>query len=61
MTLLTGLALAATGLLLSFRVGTVYYGDPVVPFSPMIFIVGVMMSFFSAAVYETIPSVRGRS
>ena len=59
-TLLTGLTLAMTGLLLSFRVGTVYYADPVVPFSPLIFIVGVMMSFFSAAVYETIPPPRGR-
>ena len=57
-TLLAGLTLAMTGLLLSFRVGTVYYADPVVPFSPLIFIVGVMMSFFSAAVYETIPTRR---
>lgn len=59
-TLVTGLSLAVTGFLLSLRVGTVYYDDPVVPFSPVIFIVGVMMTFYSAAVYETIPPPRPR-
>lgn len=60
-TLATGLALATTGFVLSLRVGTVYYADPVVPYSPMIFILGVMVTFYSAAVYETIPAGRMRA
>jgi molybdopterin-containing oxidoreductase family membrane subunit len=58
-TLLGGLATAVTGFLLSLRVGTLPYLDPVVPFSPVIFILGVMATFYSAAVYETIPPARG--
>lgn len=54
-TLSTGLAVLTLGLLFSFRVGTTAYQDPVIPFSPVIFIVGVMMTFYSAAIYETIP------
>ena len=31
------------------------YSDPRVPFSPLIFIIGVMLVFLAAVVYELIP------
>ena len=52
------LAVATTGFLLSLRVGTLPYLDPVVPYSPMLFAVGVMLMFLSAAAYETLPPTR---
>jgi uncharacterized membrane protein len=57
-TLLVGIALAVTGFALSARVGTVSYLDPVVPFSPVMFIAGMVLVFLSAVVYETLPLVR---
>ena len=54
-TLITGLGLMVTGFLLSMRFGTLPFLDPIVPYSPLIFISGVMLTFLSAAVYETIP------
>ncbi len=54
-TLASGLTLAVVGLLLSGRVGRLAYEDPAAPFSPMIFILGVMLTFYSAAVYEIFP------
>ncbi len=54
-TLVAGAALAAVGLLLSARVGTVPYDDPLLPFSPVIFITGLILIFFSPAVYEIFP------
>jgi molybdopterin-containing oxidoreductase family membrane subunit len=57
-TLSAGVVLAVVGFLLSLRVGTLPYLDPVVPYSPVVFILGVMVSFGSAAVYETLPAPR---
>lgn len=54
-TLLVGIALAGTGLALSARVGTLPYLDPILPFSPVIFISGLVLVFLSAVVYETLP------
>ena len=51
-----GLAAAVTGFLLSSRFGTKEYLDPLLPFSPVLFIIGVVAVFGSAAVYETLPS-----
>ncbi len=55
MTLLLGLALTVGGLVFSARYGTQPFLDPVVPFSPVIFIVGIMLSFSAAAIYEIVP------
>ncbi len=54
-TLLIGMVLACAGLAFSARVGTLPYLDPIVPFSPMIFISGLVLIFLSAVVYETLP------
>lgn len=59
-TLVVGVALAVAGFLLSLRVGTLPYLDPVLPYSPVVFIAGVMLTFYSAAAYETLPPTRGR-
>lgn len=56
--LLVGIALAAVGFLASSRVGMEPYLDPSIPFSPLIFIAGVMGCFLSAVVYETLPPGR---
>jgi uncharacterized membrane protein (DUF106 family) len=34
------------------------YLDPILPFSPVVFIVGVIVAFLSAVVYEIFPSKR---
>jgi molybdopterin-containing oxidoreductase family membrane subunit len=60
-TLLFGLALAVTGFALSARVGTLPYLDPIVPFSPVMFIAGMVIVFMSAVVYETLPSAAAGS
>jgi Ni/Fe-hydrogenase subunit HybB-like protein len=57
-TFVGGLALAATGLALSARVGTLPYLDPIVPFSPVLFISGVAMTLSTALVYELLPARR---
>ena len=53
--IMVGLAVAVVGFLLSARFGLEHYADPAVPLSPVIFIVGVVMSFYSAAVYVIVP------
>ncbi|MCB9915569.1 MAG: polysulfide reductase NrfD [Planctomycetes bacterium] len=55
LTLLVGLSLAGVGLLYSARFGTESFLDPVLPFSPVIFIVGVVLTLYSAAVYVVAP------
>ncbi|MCA9000414.1 MAG: polysulfide reductase NrfD [Planctomycetes bacterium] len=54
-TFLTGVSLAAVGLALSARFGTEAYLDPIVPFSPVLFIIGIVMTIYSAAVYVVAP------
>ncbi len=61
LTLLVGISVAVTGFLLSARIGTKHYLDPIVPMSPVIFITGVMTSFISAIVYEIVPAMKPRS
>ena len=53
--LIGGLGLAAFGLAMSSRVGTLHYLDPLVPYSPVLFIVGLVMAIYSAAVYVIVP------
>ncbi|MBI4564704.1 MAG: polysulfide reductase NrfD [Planctomycetes bacterium] len=53
--LAVGVGLAAIGFLGSSRFGTEPYLDPVIPYSPVLFIAGVMLAFTSAIVYETAP------
>ena len=55
LTLGVGLTLVVSGFLLCLRMGTLPFLDPIVPFSPVVFIVGVMLTFYSAAVFETVP------
>ncbi len=57
-TLATGLTLALVGFACSARYGTKPYLDPIIPFAPVMFIIGVMMSFYSAAMYETVPPMK---
>ncbi len=57
-TFLCGGALAVTGFLLSARLGTDPWQDPLVPFSPVLFIAGLVMSFSAAVVYEILPDRR---
>lgn len=60
-TLVVGLALAVTGFLLSARVGVESWHDPLVPFSPLVFITGMALVFGAAVVYELLPDARPRS
>lgn len=53
-----GLVVALVGLGLSARVGTLPYDDPLLPFSPMIFIAGLMICFLAAVCYELFPPSR---
>ncbi len=57
LTLLVGLALAVTGFLLSapLRHASPIVSDPVLPFAPAIFVLGVILLFASAVVYELLP------
>ena len=55
LTLLLGFILMIVGFLASARVGTKPYLDPPIPFAPVIFILGIMLSFISAVVYEVFP------
>lgn len=55
-----GFSLTIGGFLLSARAGTLPYLDPIVPFSPMIFVLGIMFSLFSVAAYETVPPPQER-
>lgn len=54
--LAVGVGIATAGFAISNRAGTRDFMDPIVPFSPVIFIVGLMMIFGSAVVYELLPS-----
>lgn len=61
LTLLVGLGLAVAGFLLAAPIGPASspaISDPRLPFAPVIFISGVMLSFASAVVYEIVPSKR---
>lgn len=60
LTLIAGLTLVVTGFLLSARFGTNPKLDPLLPFSPLIFIAGVMTCFISSIVYEIVPEVKPR-
>ena len=55
LTLFLGLSFMIVGFLSSARFWTEYYLDPTIPFAPVIFILGVMLSFISAVVYEVFP------
>ena len=59
--LFAGMIVALVGLLLSARVGTVAYDDPLLPFSPVIFIAGLMICFLAAVSYELFPPSRPQS
>ena len=47
--------MVVAGFLISARYGTEAYLDPILPFSPVLFIAGVVLMFGSAVVYELIP------
>lgn len=55
LTLALGLTLGSVGFLASARFWTKPYLDPVIPFSPIVFIAGVMLCFISAIIYEIVP------
>jgi len=54
-TLVGGIAIALFGLAMSARMGTEPYLDPIFPFSPVVFIIGIVMTIYSAAVYVVAP------
>lgn len=56
--LLAGLGLAVVGFLVSARVGTSPDADPLILWSPVVFIAGLMLIFYSAVVYEVFPPVK---
>jgi len=58
LTLAIGLTLVVVGFLLSARFGTNVKLDPILPFSPVIFIAGIMTCFISSIVYEVVPEVK---
>jgi len=53
-----GAIFAVTGFLASARFGTLPYLDPAIPFSPMLFILGIMLLLYSVAAFETLPPRR---
>ena len=58
LTLLVGLALTVVGFMLSAPFGSLdspAIADPRLPFAPTLFVLGVMLLFFSAVVYELYP------
>ncbi len=58
LTLLVGLALAIVGFFLAAPIGPTIssvISEPRLPFAPTIFLVGVILLFGSAVVYELIP------
>ncbi len=62
LTLLVGLASAVIGFLLSAPLGhaSPIVSDPVVSFAPTIFVLGVILLFTSAVVYELYPDKERR-
>jgi Ni/Fe-hydrogenase subunit HybB-like protein len=57
-TLAIGLVVAIAGFALSARIGTELNMDPLIPYSPILFIVGLVICFISAIVYEIIPEMK---
>ncbi len=58
LTLLAGLALAIVGFMLAAPIGPVVdpaISDPRLPFAPTIFVMGILLLFSSAVVYELFP------
>lgn len=61
-TLLAGLGLAIAGFFLAAPIGPTtgpVYSNPRVIFAPGIFVLGVVLMFLSAVVYELVPNKRG--
>lgn len=59
LTLLIGLALAVAGFMLAAPIGATSgpaISDPRLPFAPAIFVLGVVLAFGSAVVYELFPA-----
>ena len=62
-TLLVGLALAVAGFFLAAPIGAnsgPTFSNPRLEFAPGIFIVGVVLMFASAVVYELVPNNHGK-
>ncbi len=62
-TLLVGLALAVAGFALAAPIGAnsgPEFSNPRVEFAPAIFVIGVILMFASAVVYELVPSRHGK-
>ncbi|MGH7144552.1 MAG: NrfD/PsrC family molybdoenzyme membrane anchor subunit [Planctomycetota bacterium] len=55
LTFLAGIALMVVGLIGAARYGTKPFMDPIVPFGPMLFIVGILVTLGSAIAYEISP------
>ena len=60
-TLLVGLGTATVGFLACARVGIEPWMDPEIAFAPVVFVAGLVLVFYSAAVYEAWPSARTRA
>ncbi|OGO22803.1 MAG: hypothetical protein A2144_07800 [Chloroflexi bacterium RBG_16_50_9] len=61
-TLLSGIALAVAGFLLAAPIGPTadpMYSDPRIPFAPLIFVIGIIVTILSPVVYELFPDKRG--
>lgn len=61
LTLAVGFVMTVAGFLLAAPIGPTLspvISNPRLPFAPVIFILGVMVMFLSAVVYELIPSKR---
>ena len=59
LTLLIGLALAVAGFMLAAPIGATSgpaISDPRLPFAPAMFVLGVVLAFGSAVVYELFPA-----
>ncbi len=61
LTLILGLGLGITGFLLSARLGADPSMDPILPFSPILFIAGITVCFLSAIVYEVVPQIPNKA
>ncbi len=63
LTLLVGLALSIIGFMLSAPIGATIspvISNPRLPFAPTLFVLGVILLFASAVVYELVPDKSGR-
>lgn len=52
-----GLEMAIIGFLGASRFGTEPFLDPIIPFAPGLFVLGIMVALLSAVVYETLPEL----